>query len=65
MNQKQYRTSQGLTLKAFGELIGVAKMTAWRYENGDAPAPKVMQRILEVTDGAIDVRTYYGQHAWE
>lgn len=61
LTQRQYRERHGMTQKEFSKLIGIALMTAWRYERTKRiPHPKVMRRILEKTNGEIDVASYYG-----
>ena len=61
MDQKQWRKSHGLTQKEFGDMIGAALMTVWRYECTErVPSPNMMMRIMEVSKGEINVSTYYG-----
>lgn len=60
MDQREYRVAHSLSLESFGDLIGVRKMTVWRYEiQGRVPDPGVMRRIIEISNGEIDVKSYY------
>lgn len=48
-----YRKSRGLTLEAFGRLVGVQKAAVSKWEDGDGPSIENAKAIEDVTAGAI------------
>lgn len=58
---KKYLKNNNITQKKFAELIGVDKMTLWRYVQGSRiPKPKIMQKIFELTNGQVTANDFYG-----
>jgi hypothetical protein len=54
-----YRRSQGLTLQAFGDLVGAKKWQVLKWERGALPRPETAQKIVAATDGAITLEALY------
>ncbi len=48
---RSYREKHGMTLEAFGELVGVQKGTVHRWENGISPSLDSARAIEERTAG--------------
>lgn len=59
MKLKHYRKKHGLTLEAMAEQVGVSEAAMSRYENGRVPAKEVMDRIIAVTNGAVQPNSFY------
>lgn len=58
---KKYLKNNNITQKDFAELLGVDKMTLWRYVQGTRiPKPKIMQKIFELTKGEVTANDFYG-----
>lgn len=55
----KYREEKGLTLEAFGKLVGASKGTVSKWENGAIPRPAFMQRIVAATGAAITPSDWY------
>ncbi len=56
----EYRKQEGLTLQGMGLKIGVTEGSMSRYENGERiPTREILQRIREVTDGAVQPNDFY------
>ncbi|SDP92353.1 hypothetical protein SAMN05428967_4449 [Phyllobacterium sp. YR620] len=50
----KYRIETGLSLEAFGALIGASKSMVWKWEAGAAiPRRKYLERIFTVTAGKV------------
>lgn len=49
----RYRDSLGLTLEAFGLLVGVGKAAVLKWESGQVPRPETLDRIRTATHGAL------------
>lgn len=57
-----YRAANGLTLEAFGNIVGATKGTVWKWENGKAiPRPPYMRKISESTSYSVSPNDWYGQ----
>ncbi len=50
---RSYREKHGLTLEAFGDIVGVKKAAVGKWENGIAPSVESAKVIEEKTYGAI------------
>lgn len=49
----EYRERHGLTLEAFGKLVGVQKAAVSKWEDGDGPSVDNAKAIEDATGGAI------------
>jgi transcriptional regulator with XRE-family HTH domain len=49
----QYRQDKGLTLEAFGRLVGVNKAAVCKWEDGFGPSIENAKAIEEATGGAL------------
>jgi DNA-binding transcriptional regulator YdaS (Cro superfamily) len=49
----RYRMEKGLTLEAFGSLVGVNKAAVFKWENGAGPSPQKALEIERVTGGEL------------
>lgn len=49
----EYRQSHGLTLEAFGKLVGVEKAAVSKWEDGRGPSIENAKAIEEATAGAL------------
>ena len=54
---RSYRDKHGLTLEAFGKLVGAQKGTVSRWENGVAPSLISARMIEQQTAGTEDAIT--------
>lgn len=60
MKLKEYRTATNMTQKQLAALLGVSELTVLKYEDGSTlPSKKVMQRIYEMTRGAVMPNDFY------
>ena len=60
MTLKDYLTTNGLKSAEFATDIGVTVQSLYRYANGERiPAPDVMKKISEVTNGAVTANSFY------
>lgn len=59
MKLHAYRIEQGLTLTAFGAIVGVTEAAICRYEHGRIPEPAVMARIFAATNGRVAPADFY------
>lgn len=50
---RSYRDDRGLTLEAFGALVGVNKSAVFKWEDGQGPAPHMAIKIEEATNGTV------------
>lgn len=50
---RAYREANGLTLEAFGALVGSNKSAVFKWEGGLGPAPQTAIKIEEATGGDI------------
>jgi transcriptional regulator with XRE-family HTH domain len=49
----RYREAKGLTLEAFGALVGVQKAAVSKWEAGKGPKPSLVIEIERVTGGEL------------
>lgn len=62
---ENWRQAKGLTYQQLATLLGVTWTTAWAYcqtpEHARSLAPRkpIMERLLAVTEGAVDPATFY------
>jgi DNA-binding transcriptional regulator YdaS (Cro superfamily) len=62
MNLRSFLSSRGLSEAAFGQTIAVSQAAVNRYVRGERiPAPRVMAKIVEATDGQVTANDFYGQ----
>ncbi|MCB1115641.1 MAG: helix-turn-helix transcriptional regulator [Chlamydiia bacterium] len=60
MNLKEYLKSRSVTHKNFGKMIGVSQSYVTRIVLGNQnPSLALMQRIIEVTDGEVNVGDFF------
>ena len=61
MKLQSYLDLKGLTHEAFGDEIGVKRLTVWRWvHNEQFPRPHHIQAIHRATDGAVTANDLYG-----
>jgi transcriptional regulator with XRE-family HTH domain len=53
-----WRKSKGLTQRKAAIAFGVTQPTWQGYEDGKPPATKLLQRLIEMTDGAVSLADY-------
>lgn len=62
---EQWRVQREITFADLAELLGVAETTAWAYclprdhKRAMAPRQRLMTKIIEVTEGAVDVTSFF------
>ena len=60
----KYRSEKGLTLEAFASLVGAAKGMVWQWENGGRiPRRATMEKIIEITGGAVTANDWFAATA--
>ncbi len=60
MKLSGWRNQERMTQVELAQLIGISVMQLYRIERGiNRPSPRVMQRIVEVTDGAVTPNDFY------
>ena len=61
MKLKQYLQEYDISAVAFQAMINVkSRNTVYRYIRGEnRPDPEIMQRIIRVTDGAVQPNDFY------
>ena len=61
MRLDDWIAQRGITREAFAALIDVEAPTVTRYANGDrVPRPRIMRRIIEVTEGQVTANDFIG-----
>ena len=50
---RAYREAKGLTLEAFGALVGSNKSAVFKWEDGIGPAPQTAIKIEKATGGEV------------
>lgn len=60
MKLKDWRAREGLSLSAFGEMIGRSHVTVMRIERGDNPPDKdTIQAIYDATKGEVTLLDWF------
>lgn len=66
MKLKKWRKSADITLTQLAADVGVSDITIGRYERGERiPRPKIMARIVRLTDGAVRPDDFYDIEGWK
>lgn len=60
MTLKDWRISNGLTQQQLAAKLGVRASAISRYEAGRVPEPDIVRKLYRLSDGVIDVLTFYG-----
>lgn len=57
-----WREENGLSREWVAKAIGVSTVAVGRYETGERPipAPAVIQKIHELTEGEVDANAWFG-----
>lgn len=69
LSLEEWRLQRGITFAELARLLGVTDTTAWAYclprdhERAIAPRKRLMEKIVEVTDGAVDLTTFFASPA--
>jgi transcriptional regulator with XRE-family HTH domain len=60
MKLEAFMNEHDLTDKSFGERIGKSRIQVYRYRHGmQIPTKNTMQKIVDVTQGAVDPASFY------
>lgn len=60
MKMRHWRNREGLTLEAFGKLIGRSHVTVMRLERGDnQPDKETVQAVYEATHGEVTLHDWF------
>ncbi len=60
MKLSEWREQKGMARSELADMIGLSSMQVYRLERGlSRPSPKVMERIVRVTDGAVTPNDFY------
>jgi transcriptional regulator with XRE-family HTH domain len=60
---REYLTATGKTQKQFAADLGVREATVSAWKNGGRPRADQIERIAEITSGAIPVTVWFGRSA--
>lgn len=64
-----WRVQRGMTFAELAQLLGVTDTTAWAYclprdhERAIAPRKRLMEKIATMTEGAVDLTTFFASPA--
>ena len=57
---RQWREANNLSMEEVAERLGVSgRMTIYRYERGRVPEPDTLQKIIEITEGAVTADDWF------
>lgn len=59
MRLSDYLHQKNLTDAAFARLVGISSEAVRRYKDKRVPEPKVMRKIIEVTDGQVQPNDFF------
>lgn len=60
MKLESFMNEHDFTDKSFGERIGKSRIQVYRFRHGlQVPTKKTMQKIIDVTAGAVDPASFY------
>jgi transcriptional regulator with XRE-family HTH domain len=59
MKLAEWRKAKNLKLSDAADLVGVTAVAFGRYERGRVPDPGRLQKIIEVTDGAVTANDFF------
>lgn len=59
MKLLDWRKAQNITQTEAAEKIGVTPVSFGRYEGGRVPEPQTLQKIIEVTGGAVTANDFF------
>lgn len=61
MQLKEWREANKLSRDDAAELIGVSRVTLWRWESGRSmPVEREMRAVLNATDGVVTPNDFFG-----
>lgn len=56
---RTWRKAKDLSRAELGELVGVTAVAIGRYENGRVPDANVLQKIIDVSGGAVTANDFF------
>jgi transcriptional regulator with XRE-family HTH domain len=56
---KTWRRTRRLSQEALGALLGVTAVAVGRYETGRVPEAAVLQKLIDLTEGAITANDFF------